>query len=177
MIGFAIGAALAGCASTGGARSETVTNAEAVPNSPHEHGEGGGMMAAACPMQVSGTTVASTDVEGGTGLAFTTASGDVGDLRRRVRQMAGMHNSQHTGGMMKGRGMKMPAATASVDDIDGGARLILRPHDPAQLAALQEHARMKAQRMAGGECPMMSPGNGKKPAGPHTPGDAAHDPE
>ena len=52
----------------------------------------------------------------------------------------------------------MPTATAAAEDIEGGARLILQPKDPAQLGALREHVRMKAQRMAGGECPMMSHG-------------------
>jgi hypothetical protein len=32
-------------------------------------------------MQVPGTTVAATDVEGGAALSFTTSTGDVNDLR------------------------------------------------------------------------------------------------
>jgi hypothetical protein len=68
------------------------------------------------------------------------------------------HEGRDRGGMMMGGGMMMPAATAAVEDIEGGARLVLRPKDPAQLEALREHARMMAGRMARGECPMMSPG-------------------
>jgi hypothetical protein len=165
------------------------------------------MMAAMCPMQVPGTTVAATEVEGGIGLAFTTTTGDVADLRQRVGHMAEMHNQrsghmmmgahgvpaagasaehQHGsqaaaghdggdhGGMMMGGGMMMPAATASAEDVEGGARLVLRPNDPAQLGALREHVRIKAQRMAGGECPMMSLGGGGESA-PANPGDADHD--
>lgn len=159
------------------------------------------MMAGMCPMQVPGTTVAATEVDGGIDLSFTTTTGDVAELRQRVRRMAEMHNQpgghrmmgshgtaapgaaaehQHGaqagaghGGMMMGGGMMMPAATASVEDIETGARLILKPKDPAQLGALREHVRMKAQRMAGGECPMMSHGSGGEPA-PATPGDADH---
>ena len=163
------------------------------------------MMAGMCPMQVPGTTVAATEIDGGIGLSFTTTTVDVAELRQRVRRMAEMHNQpgghsmmgshgtaapgagaehQHgaprTGdeagrsGMMMGGGMMMPAATASVEDIDGGARLNLQPKDHAQLGALREHVRMKAQRMAGGECPMMSLGSVGESA-PVNPGDAGHD--
>ncbi|MEO8261537.1 MAG: hypothetical protein ABI566_03120 [Pseudolysinimonas sp.] len=159
------------------------------------------MMAGMCPMQVPGTTVAATEVDGGIGLSFTTTTGDVAELRQRVRRMADMHNQpgghmmmgshgapapgagaehQHGaqagaghGGMMMGGGM-MPAATASVEDIESGARLILQPKDPAQLGALREHVRMKAQRMVGGECPMMSLGSVGEPA-PANRGNADHD--
>lgn len=158
-------------------------------------------------MQVPGTTAAATEVGGGISLSFTTTTGDIPELRQRVRRMAEMHNQpgghrmmeshgapapgagaehQHgaqagaghggggRGGMMTGGGMMMPAATAAAEDIEGGARLILQPKDPAQLGALSEHVRMKAQRMAAGECPMMSPGSGGEPA-PANPGDADHD--
>jgi hypothetical protein len=208
IIGFAVGAVLAGCASTSGARREPTTGAAAAPAHQHDHGDGdqASMMAGMCPMQVPGTTVAATEVDGGIGLSFTTTTGDVEELRRRVRRMAEMHNQpgrhmmmespgapapgadaehQHgaqagaghegggRGGMMMGGGMMMPAATASVEDIEGGARLTLRPKDPAQLGALREHVRMKAQRMAAGECPMMSLGSVGDPA-PANPGDADH---
>ena len=62
------------------------------------------------------------------------------------------------GGMMTGGGMMMTAATASFEDTDGGARLVLRPNSPAQLKALRQHVRLRVERMAGGECLMMSPG-------------------
>jgi hypothetical protein len=208
IIGFAVGTVFAGCASTSGARSEPTTGAAAAPAHQHDHGNGdqAGMMAGMCPMQVPGTTVAATEVEGGIGLSFTTTAGDVAELRQRARRMAEMHNqrSDHTmtgghgppapgadaehqhgaqagaghegggrGRMMMGGGMMMPAATASAEDIEGGARLILQPKDPAQLGALREHVRMKAQRMAGGECPMMSLGSAGEPA-PANRGDAHH---
>lgn len=197
IIGCAIGTVLAGCASTSGARSEPTTSASAAPAHQHDHGDGAqaGMMAGMCPMQVPGTTVAVTEVDGGSGVSFTTTTGDVVELRQRVRRMAEMHNQpaghmmmgnhdarapgadaehQHgaqagaghegsgRGGMMMGGGMMMPAATALAEDIEGGARLILQPKDPAQLGALRENVRMKAQRMAAGECPMMSLGSGSE---------------
>lgn len=206
IIGFAVGTVLGGCASTSSTPSEPTTGAAAGPAHQHDAGGGekAGMMAGMCPMQVAGTTVAATEVEGGIGLSFTTATGDVVELRQRVRRMVEMHNQrgghmmmgghgkpapgadvqhQHGApagheaggrGMMMGGAMMMPAATASAEDIEGGARLLLQPKDPAQLGALREHVWMKAQRMAAGECPMMSLGSGGEPA-PATPGDADHD--
>jgi hypothetical protein len=147
----AIAAVLAGCASTSGARSEPTTSAATPPA--HEHGMG--MMGDTCPMQVAGTTVTPADVEGGVALVFTTGSASVVELRQRVRRMAEMHDQRGaSGGMRMGGGMMMPAATATVEDIEGGARLVLRPKNPAQLEALREHARMRAGRMARGECPL-----------------------
>lgn len=64
-------------------------------------------------------------------------------------------SGQHQGGMMMGGGMMMPAATARTEEIDGGARVILTPRDPADLGKLREHAQHMAERMASGQCPMM----------------------
>jgi len=100
-IGVALTAAAAmqaGCASTSGARSEATTGAATEPAREPDVG----MMGGACPMQVPGTTVTATDVEGGVALSFTTSTGDVVDLRQRVRRMAEMHNRHHSGGMMMG---------------------------------------------------------------------------
>ena len=115
------------------------------------------MMAEMCPMGVPGTTVAESEIAGGAGLSFTTTT-DVTELRRRVRGMAEMHNQPGHGGMTGGGGMMgggmMPAASASSEDVAGGARLDFMPTDAAQLQALREHVRMCAHRMAAGECPM-----------------------
>lgn len=150
------------------------------------------MMAGMCPMKVEGTTAVASEVEGGMGLSFTTTTGNVAELRQRVRRMAEMHNQPggmmggsdaehqhgtqagHEGGMKMGGGMMMPSATASAEDIEGGARLVLQPKDLAQLGALREHVRMKAQRMAGGECPMMALGGGGEPAAASS-GELNHD--
>src|SRR5262245_45708747 len=45
-----------------------------------------------CPMMVSGAEVAAIDVQGGVALTFTTKSGDMGELRKRVEMLAKMHN-------------------------------------------------------------------------------------
>jgi hypothetical protein len=113
----------------------------------HDHGDHGEGM---CPLAVAGTGVAVADVDGGVEVRFTT-TGDVGEVRRRVAHMAGMHAHHATR-----PGAPMPAADARVDDIDGGARIVLTPKDPAQLAVLRGHARAHGQQMAAGRCPMMS---------------------
>jgi hypothetical protein len=130
------------------------------------HGEPMGM----CPMQVQGTQVRTEDTEGGVSVVFTTSGGDVADLRARVRRMAEMHtrmSEMHAGqpgsagpmehGMQHGMGgMAMVPSTATASDIEGGARIELRPHDPAQLEALRSQAHTHVQQMASsGQCPMM----------------------
>lgn len=70
--------------------------------------------------------------------------------------MMGGSGMGHGPGMGMGRGM-MPAATATVEEIEGGARILLVPTDASQLDALREHARVHRERMHGGECPMLNP--------------------
>jgi hypothetical protein len=136
-------------------------------------------------MVVEGAEVTAADTEGGVALAFTTATGDVADLRTRVHHMARMyemHQGQagmmwhHMGaggmghggpGMGGGGGMgskdmdhmagrgPMPAASATTTDTDSGARLELRPTDPSQLDALREHVRWQQERLHSGECWML----------------------
>ena len=49
----------------------------------------------------------------------------------------------------------MPAATAKVESLDHGARLVLTANDKSQLEALRKHARQHQQRMGNGECWML----------------------
>lgn len=175
IVGFAVGTVLAGCASTNDDRSRPTAAASTAP--PHQHSPGdadqAGKMAKMCPMKVSGTTVAATEVDNGIGLSFTTTTGDIAELRQRVRRMAQMHNQRGDHTMMGGE-MMMPPASAAAEDIEGGVQLVLQPRDSGQLGALREHVRTKARRMAGGECPMMSHDNGGESAHA-TPGDGEHD--
>ncbi len=157
-----VAAATIGCGSASGGKAAPTTTVSRAP--PPRHGE----MAMArdmCPMEVAGATVTPDDVEGGVALAFTTSGGDVAELRQRVWRMGAMHNQDHAPGgmMMEGGGMTMPAATATVAHIEGGARVVLRPNDPAQLDALRDHVRTHADQMARGECPMMPPGGHAMP--------------
>lgn len=115
----------------------------------------------------------------------TKSKADVAELRRRVALMAEMHNDdlrmhgpgqgmhggrgpmarpgdhrgRHGGmrGMMGGPMMMMTMldTTARVENIEGGARLVLTPKDPAELPALREHLRARATRMSSGTCPLV----------------------
>jgi hypothetical protein len=159
--------ALASCASS--QQQPTAATPAAPAEAPSQPGMGHDM-ADSCPMAVEGTAARAEDVEGGAAMAFTT-TGDVAELRRRVAQMAEMHEQHHGGGhgaMMggdadqgamgggrMGGGMKMPPATARSEEIEGGARLVLTPKDPADLPKLREHAHQHAEKMASGQCPMM----------------------
>ena len=121
-------------------------------------------MAAMCPMAVPGTQVSASDLSTGEAVTFSTTSPEqVADLRSRVRAMADMHNRHHASGDMSGMqggmhghgGMMPPPSTASVEDTDAGARLMVTPKDPAQLAQLQSAVRAHAEMMQQGGCGMM----------------------
>jgi hypothetical protein len=160
--------AIAGCGSSqqGGAQQGQPMAGESTPTTqagPPPTQVAGPPTAAAerpCPMQVEGTRVQVADIEGGAALTFTTTS-DVPDLRRRVEQMAQMHQQRHGaargGGMGQqgGMGMGHVAVQTRVEPIEGGARLIILAEDRAEIAQVQQHARMMAGHMERGDCPMM----------------------
>ena len=159
-----------GC-SHGSASKESAATAQPAPAK--EQAQGG--MAAMCPMTVPGTQVSATDTATGEALAFSTTSPDqVSELRSRVRAMADMHNQHHSGdtgsmgqgGMGEGQGTGMggdtsgmhmpPPSTATVEDTDTGARLVVTPKDPTQLTQLQSTVRSHAEMMQQqGSCGMM----------------------
>ncbi len=163
-------AAIAAC----GSRQRSTEPATSAPAPAQTHQQPGG--GAMCPM--AGTQIVTSDTSDGVEIVFTT-TGDVADLRARVRHMADMHNQMagaqgggmQGGGMQgsgmqgsgmqgsgmqgSGMGMNMVPSRASVEDVSGGARLVLVPMDPSQLAALRQQARMHAERMQKGQCPMM----------------------
>ncbi|HWU90809.1 MAG TPA: hypothetical protein VN253_26265 [Kofleriaceae bacterium] len=108
-------------------------------------------------MAVSGTNVSVQETADGIALSFTT-TGDVAELRQRVRAMAEKHEQGMSGEMGSGGGGMMVPSTARVEDVDGGARISFTPNDPAQLAELRDHVREHAAHMASGHCPMMGDG-------------------
>ena len=130
------------------------------------------MMDSMCPMKVQGTEVRAKDVTGGAAFVFTNRAGDVEDLRQRVRHMAQMHGTNAAGMMttttvsgshrsprdVKVQREAMPASEASPEDVEHGARLVIRPKDPAQLPGLRRQVRKLAESMAHlhGECPEMA---------------------
>jgi hypothetical protein len=120
-------------------------------------------------MLLPGTSVQAQDTKDGLAMTFTT-SGDVAELRRRVRVMADHMNAHSSGGMgmhggmmgadagtgmmggsmMGGQGMMggmMPAMHAQVEDVDKGARLKMTPTDPAKLKEMRDHMKQHAQMM------------------------------
>ena len=113
-----------------------------------------------CPMRLPGTQVSTSETPDGIAIVFTTA-GDLAPLRDHTRHMAAMHEQMMSGGM-RGSGeamMKMVPSKARAEDIEGGARIVLTPNDPSQLAALRDHVRRHVdamKRQAG--CPMMHAG-------------------
>jgi len=161
-----------------GARQPEASGTARTENAEHaDHGQSGnehGMMES-CPMKVEGTTASVSDTGDGVAISFTTSTGDVAELRRRVHHMAEMHDRHHGTmgqGMMGGKNeaapspgasspkkpkkMMMVPSTAIANDVEGGARIVLVPKDPARLAELRQHARDHVGRMSRGECPMMA---------------------
>ena len=132
-------------------------------------------MSAVCPMDVPGTTVAAADTPEGESITFTTSSGQVDELRRRVHALADMHNqhmSAHAGahppgapGTGSGEGdphgaghMMPPTSRATVDDVDNGARVSIAALDPAQAPQLRTMVRTHAEHMQQSGCGMMHGG-------------------
>jgi hypothetical protein len=156
----------------------------ASPGGPGAMHHGGMAMEDGCPLEVAGTAVRATDVDGGAALDFTT-TGDVAEVRKRVAHMAQMHANMAGGGMMgsggamqghgmmgggmmgsggamQGHGMMgggmmgMPPADVRVEDLPQGARLTFTPQEPKDLEALRRHLSEHASHAHPGSCPMMS---------------------
>jgi hypothetical protein len=156
------------------------------PNQPPHEGMGwhGGAkgMKGSCPLEVAGTTVQATDVDGGVALDFQT-TGDVAEVRRRVVHMAEMHTKMADGsmtsgdmmqdggtmgggmmhgGMMHGGMMATTPADVRMEELPQGARLVFTPRTPTDLDALRAQTREHASSHAhGGSCPMLSMHGGK----------------
>jgi hypothetical protein len=120
-----------------------------------------GMPASTCPADVEDTAVSQADVEGGSSLIFTTrGSSRVSELRRRVQRMAAVHDDHHRGDGARvvdfrpgpNPGTRLTASTASAEDVEGGARLVLHPRDLAELDALRAEVRAQAAQLAAGSC-------------------------
>ena len=172
LLAAALGITVGACTSTTRPPSGPTAASSTRPAAGHLHGRAQGheTVGGICPMKVPGATASVTDVDGGVALSFTTTAGDLAELRRRVHRMAARHQHRQGGKMQMGRsgggmhamrgGMmgtahgRMPTSTATVEDIEGGARLLLRPVDPGQLEALRAHARAHGDGMPRGECPM-----------------------
>lgn len=111
-----------------------------------------------CPLGVDGARVIYEDTESGGRLTFTAAPEKLDMLRRRARDAAAMHgpaqglgeghDGRHgTGGNHGLRAMQMPPAYAAEQDLDGGARIDLTPHDAADLQVLRAKLRTRAMEL------------------------------
>jgi hypothetical protein len=110
----------------------------------HEHKQVMQMMND-CPIKIQGMKVAASDTPNGVALTFSTGTGDVAELRRRIERMAEMYKMQSDGRDLMLNGHFIPG-TAEFEATRNGARLTLIPKDPARLeefrAQVPEHAEM-----------------------------------
>jgi hypothetical protein len=131
-------------------------------------------MARICPMNVPGTKVSASDTPSGAAVAFTTTPDQVPALRERVRAMAEMHEKHRAAGVAGASapagtpggarggpsghghgGMPMPPpAKATVEDVEGGARIVATPLDPVDLEKLRSATRMHAAHLQQHGCEM-----------------------
>jgi hypothetical protein len=91
---------------------------------------------------------------------FTTLTGDVNDLRGRVHRTADQIGAEHTSALDQSapapKLVAVPAKATAVD-IDGGARLELRPVAEADLDRLRAAAEQRATQLASGQCTPLEP--------------------
>ena len=131
----------------------------------------GAMSMQSCPMAIPGTQVSAAETSNGESVTFTTSPDHAADLRERVHAMADMHNHHHQGDGMEGMhgdmqhgdmmasgehmAMMPPPSRAVVEDVEGGARIVVTPNDPADLERLRSTVRMHAEHMQkSGTCQM-----------------------
>ena len=101
-----------------------------------------------CPLALPGAQLRSEVTADGVALVFTTGGGDPTELRDRVQRMADQHNAAPA-----------PDSRAAVEEIDGGARVVFTPSDPARVGVLREEIRVHGKEMASTGC-----GDGTAPA-------------
>jgi hypothetical protein len=112
-------------------------------------------------MDVPYTHVEARDTASGAEVTFTTTSTDrVRELRNRVLAMADLRNdrlsgvppgsAQHgaVGSMGAGPAMRPGASWATVEDVDGGARMTVTTESPIEVDRLRDSVRTRALRLA-----------------------------
>ena len=128
--------------------SEPVEQPTAAPESQPSHGMHS-MMSKMCPMHVEGTTMNMEKSEHGMVMTFTNAD-NAEEVQARSRMMA-EHQSKMAG---HHHGGEMPKFTLTAEDTDGGARLTMKPADPAQMAKMQEMMEKRHTAQGDSPCPM-----------------------
>jgi hypothetical protein len=125
--------------------------ASVAPPSPIGYAAGRGRMAS-CPTLIEGGATAIKDVEGGVELTVTAReAAATSEIRARARHVAevskeeapqGRHNGTGRGGGKSGRCPVITRNTViTTDDVEGGARITVKPRDVAELDWVRREAR------------------------------------
>lgn len=116
-----------------------------------------------CPSGMPGARIRMVETEDGVAFLLK-AYGDVGDVRRRARDAAAMygpgahrgrgHDGTHGEGQQHGLALDRLGVPVVVDatDTNDGARVHVRPKDPADLQKLREAATARERRVRSGDC-------------------------
>jgi hypothetical protein len=133
----------------------------------------------ACPLALPGATSSTEDTVDGVVVAFSTPrAGERPELARRVQRLATLHDSMRGGppedlsaappqapgptaegagdasakgasGARSGGALDSKAAAESTEE---GARLVVRPRDPARLDSMRDHLRKQAEELVQRVC-------------------------
>lgn len=112
-----------------------------------------------CSLDVAGADIMTEPIDGGIALVFVADDEHVGAVRARVHDFAGAPAAAADPASaplvagIHGPRIGTIAVTATVADTADGARLELRPLDPAQLGELRRQARSNIVAMQSGACP------------------------
>jgi len=159
-------AVLAALVMTGAAGCSTAGGAAAPSKAPLPGSVPSARAVSVCPMEVPGTTIASLDTPSGADVMFTTSEPDrVEELRYRVRSLAELRNDRLSGrppgsapplavaSMGAGPSGRTGASWASVEDVAGGARMVVTTENAFEVDRLRDSIRGRVQRLAqGGGC-------------------------
>lgn len=144
-------------------RSATKEVAQKPPARAPEPAMGERMGMTMCPAMIPGVEVATEEAPGGIAVTLTASPGQVAEVRERVRRVADMHTRmqerQPVRGEEPGMGkdtrcmMKLPDSDASVEEIEGGSRIVLSAKNPEDIEELRAQVRQHAEHMKHGGCP------------------------
>jgi hypothetical protein len=170
---FVVAVVAAGC---GSGNKDTVRSARDVRRGHAQEAppESARTAAVECPTLPSAenTRVKVEEIPEGAALVFTTTTHDVADLRMRVRRMAIIHETvEGMVGATSTEAVDLPnlvRAHATVEDIDGGARLLFVAADATQVDGVRLEAEQHATQVMSGRCATISvrPGGGNARTSP-----------
>jgi len=132
-------------------------------NGPTDLAPGASARAVACPLGIEGARVTVADSADGVELTITADPVHAAEVRSRARDAAALrgigahkgqgHDGKHLGAHRHGlRLTALPPVNASVEDVDGGARIRLAAVVPEQVEALRERARENVEAASKPPC-------------------------